>query len=301
MTVTIVLSDCPPKLRGDMTKWLLEINTGVYVGNISARVKDELWERIVENIGHGHATMIFTASGEQRLDFRVHNAYWQPVDYDGIKLVRRPERLEISETDKRNKPGYSHAAKHRMAAKNQKPQKKLAEFFASDYVILDFETTGMDEKKDRIIEIGAIFVVRGVIAETKQIFVQNTEPLPPEIVRLTGIKDCDLQKEGIPLEKAIEDLTEFMEDVPIICHNAAFEQKFLNAACYEMGMDAVENRFIDTLQMAREVLPNIGSYQLSALADYLGVAYTVKHRALADCETTYGIYRKLNEIASPNQ
>lgn len=72
MTV-VVLTDCPPKLRGDLTKWLLEINTGVYVGNLSARVREELWTRICENLKTGRATMVFRASNEQKMDFRVHN------------------------------------------------------------------------------------------------------------------------------------------------------------------------------------------------------------------------------------
>ncbi len=47
--IVITLSDCPPKVRGDLSKWLIEINTGVYVGQVSARVREELWKRICEN------------------------------------------------------------------------------------------------------------------------------------------------------------------------------------------------------------------------------------------------------------
>lgn len=89
MTV-VVLTDCPPRLRGDLSKWLLEINAGVYVGNITSRVRSELWERICENVRHGHATMVYRAANEQKMDFLIHNALWEPVDYDGIKLIRRP-------------------------------------------------------------------------------------------------------------------------------------------------------------------------------------------------------------------
>ena len=89
MTV-ICLTNCPTKLRGDLSKWLIEINTGVYVGNISARVRDKLWERITENIRSGQATMVFRATGEQHMDFRVHNTTWKPVDYEGLKLIMRP-------------------------------------------------------------------------------------------------------------------------------------------------------------------------------------------------------------------
>lgn len=88
--IVIMLSDCPPKVRGDISKWLCEINTGVFVGNVSSRVREEVWQRICENIKSGQATMVFSAPGEQKMDFRVHNTTWEPVDLDGIKLMRRP-------------------------------------------------------------------------------------------------------------------------------------------------------------------------------------------------------------------
>ena len=71
--IVIMLSDCPPKVRGDLSKWLCEINTGVFVGNVSSRVREEVWQRICENIKSGQATMVFSAPGEQKMDFRVHN------------------------------------------------------------------------------------------------------------------------------------------------------------------------------------------------------------------------------------
>lgn len=84
------MTDCPPRLRGDLSKWLQEVNTGVYVGNVNARVRDAIWERVCENLKNGRATMVFSANNEQRMDFRVHNTSWKPVDYEGIQLIRRP-------------------------------------------------------------------------------------------------------------------------------------------------------------------------------------------------------------------
>ena len=78
------MTDCPPRLRGDLSKWLQEVNTGVYVGNVSARVRDALWERVCENLKNGRATMVFSANNEQRMDFRVHNTSWKPVDYERL-------------------------------------------------------------------------------------------------------------------------------------------------------------------------------------------------------------------------
>ena len=88
MTV-ITLSDCPPKVRGDLSKWLCEISPGVYVGNINARVRTELWARICENLKSGRATMVYSARCEQQMKFEVHNAHWEPVDLDGRRQFDR--------------------------------------------------------------------------------------------------------------------------------------------------------------------------------------------------------------------
>lgn len=87
--IVVVLSVTPEKLRGELTRWLLEIAAGVYVGHVPARVRDRLWARIVEDVGRGRALMVFSRRGEQRLDFRVHHHAWTPEDHDGITLMRR--------------------------------------------------------------------------------------------------------------------------------------------------------------------------------------------------------------------
>ncbi len=108
--IVVSMTDCPPRLRGDLSKWLCEINTGVYVGHLSSRVRDELWQRICENLSTGRATMVFSSDGEQHMDFRVHNTGWEPVDFDGLKLMRRPLPDHIPERlDQTLKPGFSKA------------------------------------------------------------------------------------------------------------------------------------------------------------------------------------------------
>ena len=88
--VVLTVIDCPVGLRGDLTKWLLEISTGVFVGRVSARVRDNLWERVKEFSKDGRATMVYSTYNEQRFDFRLHNSQWEPIDFDGLKLILRP-------------------------------------------------------------------------------------------------------------------------------------------------------------------------------------------------------------------
>lgn len=87
--IVVVLSVCPEKLRGELTRWLLEVSAGVYVGHVPARVRDMLWLRIIEDVARGRALMIHTARNEQGMTFRVHNHAWEAVDHEGLVLMRR--------------------------------------------------------------------------------------------------------------------------------------------------------------------------------------------------------------------
>lgn len=89
MTV-VVLTAVPPALRGVLTRWLIEIAPGVFVGHVSARVREHLWQRITDDVGRGRAIMVHAARNEQRLAFRVHGHDWEPVDLDGVSLMLRP-------------------------------------------------------------------------------------------------------------------------------------------------------------------------------------------------------------------
>ncbi|MDY6050703.1 MAG: type I-E CRISPR-associated endoribonuclease Cas2e [Corynebacterium sp.] len=88
--MALVVTACPAGLRGDLTKWLLEIAPGVYVGRPSARIRDLLWERTVELVKDGRALLVYSANNEQGLEFRTHRHDWVPTDYDGVTLMTRP-------------------------------------------------------------------------------------------------------------------------------------------------------------------------------------------------------------------
>lgn len=92
MLVVISTSAVPVGLRGELTRWLLEISPGTFVGNVSARVRDELWTMCTEQAGNGSVLLVHSARREQRLDFRSHGTRWMPVDMDGLTLMLRPER-----------------------------------------------------------------------------------------------------------------------------------------------------------------------------------------------------------------
>ncbi len=88
--IVLVLTACPPGLRGFLTRWLMEISAGVFVGKVNARVRELLWERVVEMIGGGRAILVRSVRSEQGLDVRVHGHHWEPIDLDGVTLMLRP-------------------------------------------------------------------------------------------------------------------------------------------------------------------------------------------------------------------
>src|SRR3954462_14624088 len=112
--VVIVLSACPAGLRGHLTRWLLEISAGVFVGHVSVRVRDLLWLNVCEMTSGGRALMVFSVPGEQRMDFRVHNHHWTPTDFDGLTLMMQPNREAApAVTDEPPGAGWSAASKRR--------------------------------------------------------------------------------------------------------------------------------------------------------------------------------------------
>lgn len=113
MTV-IVLTNCPAALRGLLTRWLLEISAGVFIGNPSARVRDVLWEEVRGYKGQGRALMAYTTNSEQGYTFRTFDHAWHPVDHEGLTLIRRPsEAVAPGETGTQMRHGWSKAAKRR--------------------------------------------------------------------------------------------------------------------------------------------------------------------------------------------
>ena len=295
MTTVIVLGNCPPKLRGDMTKWMMEINTGVYVGNLNARVREELWQRICDHIKHGQATMVFRAAGEQHMDFRVHNTTWEPIDYDGIKLMRRPSAQTIREKAEPVLPdGFSKAAQYRKA---RAAQRKRREQPWREYVALDVETTGLNPEQGRIIEIGAVRVEDGKFQEEWSVFVSSEASIPSEIVKLTGITDQMLRERGISLKEALEGLIAFVGERPVICHNLPFDMAFLNTALEECGLDCIRNSCRDTLVISRKQIKGVPDYKLGTLVKHFGLEVGEQHRALADCCLAALLYEKLNEMS----
>lgn len=110
--VTLVLTACPAGLRGHLTRWLEEIAPGVFVGRVNARLRDCIWELVLEMVGNGRAIMVYPSRRtDQGYEYRVHRHDWEPVDFDGVQLILRPHKGPNGGLRK----GWSQASRMRRA------------------------------------------------------------------------------------------------------------------------------------------------------------------------------------------
>ncbi len=294
--LVLSLTDCPSALRGDLSRWLMEIDTGVYVGQVSARVREALWERVTAHLKTGRAVLVFNAGNEQKMDFRVHNASWEPIDFDGLKLMLRPSDHRLHEKQAGHEPmksGYSLASKMRRAKQASRP--KLIGLPPS-FVVIDLETTGLKPDSHHLLELGALRYQEGEEVARFQALIRQPSPLPHAICELTGLTDDKLLAEGKPLEEALPEFLSFIAQDLLVSHNIAFDMEFLSVACALLGLPLPANRRMDTLQMARRFAREAVDHKLVTLTRHFSLPHESPHRSLSDCQATFHLLCKLIEI-----
>lgn len=157
------------------------------------------------------------------------------------------------------------------------------------YVALDLETTGLSPDSCYILEIGAIKVIDGQVADTYETFVQCPVPIEPRVRELTGITD-EMVSHGKPESQAIQELLEFVGDYVLLGHNIKFDYGFVKATAMRNGMK-YEAKAIDTLKIARKALLGIEKRSLEYLCEYYGITTETSHRALEDAKAAMELYK----------
>ena len=115
MPLTVItVKNVPISLRGDLSKWIQEIATGVFVGNFNVRIRELLWQRVQEAAGIGEATLTYPARNEIGYAFQISGSVREVIDCDGIPLVMMPAPERAGKSDAL-KPGFSRASKIRRA------------------------------------------------------------------------------------------------------------------------------------------------------------------------------------------
>ncbi len=167
--------------------------------------------------------------------------------------------------------------------------------FDGSYVVFDLETTGLNARKCKIIEIGAVRFDNGSITDRFSVFVNPEESIPRRITELTSITN-DMVSGADPISKVLPQFKEFCRDAALVAHNADFDCNVITASCKALGIEWDFAR-VDTIPMARLLLPQLARYKLDKVARELNVPLNNHHRAVDDAECTAHIFEKLIKLA----
>ena len=162
------------------------------------------------------------------------------------------------------------------------------------YVVFDLETTGFSTVANKIIEIGAVKVVNGKITDKFSTFVNPEVPIPYRIEELTSIND-NMVLDAPTIEEILPKFLEFSEGCVMVAHNASFDMGFIEANCKRQGIEK-EFTVVDTVALARVLMPQLNRFKLDTVAKALKVSLENHHRAVDDAGCTAEIFVKFIEM-----
>lgn len=164
----------------------------------------------------------------------------------------------------------------------------------TEYCVLDIETTGLSFRTEKITELGAVKYKNGEIVEQFECFVNPEKPIPEEVVNITHITD-EMVKDAETIEQVLPKFLDFIGDAVIVAHNADFDVGFIKYNAEQYGYK-LENTYIDTLRLAKDLFPDYKKYKLGLIAEKLGIKVEVAHRALDDVITLVKVFQVMLEM-----
>jgi DNA polymerase-3 subunit alpha (Gram-positive type) len=159
----------------------------------------------------------------------------------------------------------------------------------SEYCVLDIETTGLSFRTEKITEIGIMKYKNGEVIDEFECFVNPEKPIPEEVVNITHITD-EMVKDAETIDKVLPKVLDFIGDSILVAHNADFDIGFIKYNCELLGL-RLNNTYIDTLRLAKDLFPDYKKYKLGIIAENLGITVEVAHRALDDVDTLVKVFR----------
>ena len=224
----------------------------------------DIKEYVSQAIKWGHKAIAIT-------DHNVVQGYPDAVKAISGKDIKMLWGSEVTITN--NKPLYIYKASD-------------VDLSTATYVVFDTETTGVSSELDHIIEIGAVKMSDGIVRDRFQTFIDVEQPLSAFTTELTGITD-EMLKGQPKAEEALRAFLDFVGDAVLVCHNATFDIGMIKSKIYKYGWK-LDNPVIDTLNIARRILPGMKNYRLGTLCKKFGVVYDTEdaHRADYDAEVT---------------
>ena len=164
----------------------------------------------------------------------------------------------------------------------------------TEYCILDIETTGLSFRTEKITEFGIMKYKNGEVIDSFESFVNPEKPIPKEVVDITNITD-EMVKDAPTIKEIMPKVLEFIGDSVLVAHNADFDIGFIKYNCKQLGLE-LNNTYIDTLRLAKDLFPGYKKYKLGIIADNLGIKVEVAHRALDDVDTLVKVFQVMLKI-----
>lgn len=162
------------------------------------------------------------------------------------------------------------------------------------YCVLDLETTGFSFRTEKITEVGIMKVKNGEVIDEFSCFVNPEKPIPQRVIEVTHITD-DMVRNAETIETVMPKIIEFVGDSVLVAHNADFDIGFLKYNAKVLGLN-LDNTYLDTLRLAKDLFPEYKKYKLGIIAENLGIKVEVAHRALDDVDTTVKVLNVMFEM-----
>jgi DNA polymerase-3 subunit epsilon len=166
-----------------------------------------------------------------------------------------------------------------------------------ELVVFDLETTGFSPYNgDEIISFGAVSMIGGDVVDGSLHYsvVNPKRPIPPHIVELTGITNNEAEQSP-ELAEGLERFFAFVQQKVLVAHGLGHDKQFLNAALWKTSRISLNHRMLDTMMIAKWLLPRRKTYDLDTLLNEFGIEVTQRHHALEDAKMTAELWSKFME------
>lgn len=257
----ITLKKVPKSLRGDLTKWMQEIATGVYVGNFNTKVREKLWDRVIENVDGGEATMSFSYRNEIGYNFCTLNTDREVVDFDGIPLVMISNKSDVNVTDV--KSGFSNIAKFRKSKKFSKTgMNTYSKECELKYVV------GLAEEKcignENRLTVVLLKHNNGIEKEFNATFIEIGNNCTISNLEVSDDEGCELS-----MSSTIDKFIEFVGEIPIVIYDCNHEIDILSNIFNNNGYDLYKNKIYDLMKFVKKENRYFDDYKLeNVLIEY---------------------------------
>ncbi len=276
MTV-ITISNSTNSLRGDLSKWMQEIATGVYIGNFNTKIRDRLWDRVKRDIGKGYATLSYRVNNEIGYEFKTYRTNREIIRYDGIPLVLISNACENQKIDE-VEFGFSNSYKNRKIKKIQKYKNNQKKLLRKKYIVLKVFHT--DESI--ITQVMALKVNLGDIENEKLILNFNVEQSKIENEYSEGIL------------KSLSEFITFIEDLPIIGYSLRSDIDLLNIELVKVGRSKITNNKYDILRFVKKHNMFINDYKFGNVIKEYGVEKKDYSELTNHVDLIYELANKVN-------